>query len=209
MPTKFNLFESVLAMPSTYRLSQWVFYKPGKKRDYVTRTIAAKTGDRILDIGCGPATVLDYLPRVDYTGIDMNERCIAYAKQTYGERGRFICSSINSELDLPLSSFDIVVANALLHHLSDREAESVLSFVARVLKPGGRFVSLDGYYYPGQSPIAKTLLNLDRGKFVREKEDYLSLVSQHLSVSDVKTYDDMLRIPYDLVVISANKTEVI
>lgn len=47
----------------------------------VHEVLQPKAGMKILDVGCGPANVLSYLPAVDYTGIDLNEKHIAYARQ--------------------------------------------------------------------------------------------------------------------------------
>ena len=36
---------------------------------------------KVLDIGCGPANVLNYLPKCDYYGYDIDKRSINYAKK--------------------------------------------------------------------------------------------------------------------------------
>lgn len=50
----------------------------------------AQAGEKILYVGCGPAQVLSCWPEVDYVGIDLNEKHIAYAREHFGPRGRFI-----------------------------------------------------------------------------------------------------------------------
>jgi len=47
-------------------------------------------GDKVIDIGCGSAEVLRYLPDVDYIGIDINPDYIAFARRTYGNKGTFL-----------------------------------------------------------------------------------------------------------------------
>ncbi|MGY8685173.1 class I SAM-dependent methyltransferase [Bradyrhizobium sp. UFLA05-153] len=44
----------------------------------------------VLGVGCGRAAILPYLPQVNYTGIDLNEKHIAFVRQRYGEARRFI-----------------------------------------------------------------------------------------------------------------------
>ena len=44
---------------------------------------------RILDIGCGTAEILDFMPEVDYYGFDLSEDYIAFARKYYGNRGHF------------------------------------------------------------------------------------------------------------------------
>ena len=53
-------------------------------------------GDRILDIGCGPADLLSYLPQVEYIGFDANSKYISDAKRRYGNQGTFICQLVTS-----------------------------------------------------------------------------------------------------------------
>ena len=53
---------------------------------------------KVLDVGCGPANILAYLPPVDYTGVDLNEKHIAYAREAYGDRGRFIVGDVAQDL---------------------------------------------------------------------------------------------------------------
>jgi SAM-dependent methyltransferase len=43
---------------------------------------------RVLDIGCGPGYMVEYLRGATYFGFDINSRYIAYAKK-YGGRGSF------------------------------------------------------------------------------------------------------------------------
>ena len=65
---------------------------------YVNEALQPKSGMKMLDVGCGPANVLPYLPPLDYTGIDLNEKHIAYARQRHGDRGRFIVGNAADDL---------------------------------------------------------------------------------------------------------------
>lgn len=62
---------SVFSTPLIYSTFQYVM---GAKKgwSYLADThIEAKIGDNILDIGCGLADVLEYLPKVNYWGFDI------------------------------------------------------------------------------------------------------------------------------------------
>ena len=56
-----------------------------------------KPGDRILDVGCGPAYYFDRLPEVSYVGFDTSAPYIAYARKRYGDRGEFRCEVLTEE----------------------------------------------------------------------------------------------------------------
>lgn len=54
-------------------------------------------GAKILDLGCGPARILEDLPSsVEYHGCDSNPKYIADAKEKYGECGNFWVVDFNS-----------------------------------------------------------------------------------------------------------------
>ncbi len=65
---------------------------------YVNEILRPAPGMKMLDVGCGPASILAYLPPLDYTGIDLNEKHIAYARRLYGDRGRFIVGNAADDL---------------------------------------------------------------------------------------------------------------
>ncbi len=135
-------------------------------------------GCRILDIGCGPARILDSLPDVDYYGIDFEESYIADATVKYQGRGHFFCGKVDEAPEIPFGAFDIALANAVLHHLDDGEARALFSLARKALKPAGRFVALDNCFISGQNPIARFLIKSDRGKYVRTPEQYSALARE-------------------------------
>ncbi|MGD9107080.1 MAG: class I SAM-dependent methyltransferase, partial [Desulfobacterales bacterium] len=108
---------SLLAFPVTYRLFSRIV--GGFARQvYVKKYIRPIHGDKILDIGCGPGDILELLPQVEYLGIDMNRRYIKSAIKRFGNRGTFICKKLSGKLSNELSSFDLILATGILHHLN-------------------------------------------------------------------------------------------
>ena len=164
-------------------------------RDYIRPV----PGCKLLDIGCGPGHFLPWLAGVDYTGIDISNRYIDDAKTRYGTCGRFICGDVNS-VDVPGAPYDIVVAVGLLHHLSDDEVSRLSARVRQLLKPGGRWITVDGCYAPGQSALARYILSSDRGEFVREEGGYTKLAAPHFAALKASLRHDLLRIPYSHLV---------
>lgn len=162
-------------------------------------------GMRLLDIGCGTGSLLDYLPHgTNYVGFDMNPSYIEAAGRKYGERGRFHCARVGEESSaIGTASFDLVVAKSLLHHLTDEQVGQLLRTVGRLLAPGGTFFSSDPALHGGQPLIAKALISLDRGRCVRTPEEYRWLVESHFF--DVETWlvTDLLAIPYSHYIIRA------
>ena len=98
-----------------------------------------------------------------------------------------------------LGRFDLAFSFGVLHHLSDEIASRVIDLVRKVVRPGGRFVTIDPCYVAGQNAIAKLLIDNDRGEFVRDTSGYTRLMAG-LGEVGATVYHDLLRIPYTQVV---------
>jgi SAM-dependent methyltransferase len=186
---------SLLDVPILYRLFTRVL--GGDYRStYVQQYVRPKSGDRILDVGCGPGQVLAYLPDVNYLGIDISEKYIKAARKQFGCRGRFIGQALRDvAIDEP-GSYHIVMANGLLHHLDDAGALELFRLAKTALGPGGRLVTFDGCYVSGQSALARFLLSIDRGRYVRPADGYIQLADEVFREVKAHVRDDLLRLPY-------------
>ena len=159
-------------------------------------------GDKILDIGCGPADVLNYLPAVNYTGLDISPEYICSAEQRFGSKGRFYCGDVGlATIEEEQGTFDLVLATGVIHHLDDAQAARLFDLARLALRPTGRLVTFDGCYAPQQSRVARWLLARGRGKFIRSREDYLKLASAHFTKVEPYLRHDLLRVPYTHLII--------
>jgi SAM-dependent methyltransferase len=164
---------------------------------YVNEVLRPEPGIRMLDVGCGPANVLFYLPPVDYTGIDLNEKHIAFARQIYGGRGHFIVGNAAENLKQGEKRFDLINVSALLHHLADNEAISLFDSLKGLLQPNGRIVTIDNVWLPKQRAAVKLINKLDSGMNIRTPEGYLKLLNGLKFDVQTRVFNDLLRIPYD------------
>ena len=197
--------KSILASPQVYELLQWMM-GASKGRPIVAREyIAAKPGDRILDIGCGPAGLLQYLPEVTYLGFDMSSAYIEYAKKRYGARGRFFCDRVTRESVKDEEPFDIVLASEILHHLPDKEAIDLFELAKSFLKPNGRLVTLDAVYIENQPKLAKFLIDNDRGEHVRWQPEYEALAHRVFSNVRSSIRTDLHSFSYTLIIMECSQ----
>jgi ubiquinone/menaquinone biosynthesis C-methylase UbiE len=164
---------------------------------YVNEVLRPEPGIRMLDVGCGPANILSYLPSVEYTGIDLNKKHIAFARQKYGDRGQFLVGNAADNLTQDERKFDLINVSALLHHLADNEAVSLFSTLKRLLQPSGRIVTIDNVWLPTQRFAVKFVNKLDSGMNIRTPEGYLKLLSGLGFDVQTRVFNDLLRIPYD------------
>ena len=168
--------------------------------------IRARRGDRIIDLGCGPARVLSHLPDVDYWGFDHSAAYIDAARKRHGPRGRFFAQDASSLGDDLAGSADIVLALGLLHHVDDAAARKVFAYARRVLKPGGRMITIDGVHRPEASRIERLLLDLDRGRNVRDARGYEALARDAFTTVKAVVRTDLLRVPYAHMILECTAT---
>ena len=167
---------SVLSHPRVYDLFQNIMGAHLDRQYFSDAFVRAYPGCRVLDLGCGTAQILSYLPEgVDYWGYDINPKYIAAAHAKFAAKGQFACRLPEESEMATMMPFDLVLASGVLHHLNDDTARNIFHLARLALKQGGRFVSIDPILTPGQNPIARFLINRDRGRYVRDKMGYLSL----------------------------------
>lgn len=194
----------ILQHPLAYTNYQKLVGGYKARRYFVEHHVKAEVDYKILDIGCGPGDILDFLPKVDYTGIDIDENYIAKAKTKYGSRGNFVCSAVE---DLNMDSsvkFDIVIAAGVLHHLNNSQCSALFNMIKDHLKPNGRFVSMDGCFIPNQNKISEFLLKKDRGEFVRTQNEYESIAHSVFKSVNTVIEESYFNIPYTLIIMSCS-----
>jgi 2-polyprenyl-3-methyl-5-hydroxy-6-metoxy-1,4-benzoquinol methylase len=165
-------------------------------REYIN----AHPGERILDAGCGVGDMREYLPEVDYTGIDLNAEYIEGAKRRYTDGATFLTASVDDLASLGIGGFDAAVVISVLHHLTDEQVSNLVTSLPKVLKPGGRLVTVDPVWLPEQATTARVLIALDRGRYVRDLNGYLRLLEQGFADVEFTVRQDLLRLPYSYCV---------
>ena len=105
-----------------------------------------KSGDKILDVGCGKGFLLyeftQVVPGVEVVGIDVSE----YALENAKEEVKPFLSLGNAKL-LPYADdyFDLVISINTLHNLYCYDLETALSEIERVGKGVKKYVCMDSY----------------------------------------------------------------
>ena len=161
----------------------------------VTDYLQPATGIRILEVGCGPGTILGYLPECQYVGFDISSKYIEMARKRFPQ-AQFFCERVSQFSLARQSNFDVVLALGVVHHLDDEEAIQLFQIAYDALKPGGKLVTLDGVIRNDQSRMARWLLARDRGEFVRSEAEYVRVASRVFRKVKATVRHDLLRIPY-------------
>jgi ubiquinone/menaquinone biosynthesis C-methylase UbiE len=126
-----------------------------------TAVAGLRAGETVLDLGSGAgADVLISARRVGPTGraigLDMTDEMLELARANAAEAGvtnvQFLRGYIE-DIPLPNGSVDVVISNCVINLAGDKYR--VLSEVARVLKPGGRFAVSDVIADPGMDEATR------------------------------------------------------
>lgn len=166
---------SLLSYPAVYRTVQRLFRSIEVQRQLL-ELLDLRPDQRILDIGCGPATFLRRLPAgVTYIGFEPNPAYVARARAEFGTRGEFHVGYFDEAAARTILPVDAVLVKAVLHHMSDSEADALFRLVAKMLRPGGRVVSVDPAYIERQNAVSRFIISRDRGCNVRRPEGYEAL----------------------------------
>ena len=100
--------------------------------------------DGLLDLGSGTGTLLaKILKRFSASrvfGLDPAPAMIDESKKKLGLLGAEFILGSAADIGAPSDSFDCVISNFALHHLTHREKDACAREICRVLKPGGRLV---------------------------------------------------------------------
>jgi SAM-dependent methyltransferase len=195
-----------LKAPFLYNLFQGVVGGNALRRRIIQNRARARSGDKVIDIGCGPAQALQSLPDVEYLGLDINPDYIAFARQTHGSKGTFVVGDTRSlRGDPQFSDADVVMAIGVLHHLDDGETADCIQFAYDALKSGGRFITHDACWIPNQGAFSRFIMSKDRGRNIRTEQQYRQLAGKIFRNVHAWVDTKPLRIPYVTILLECEK----
>lgn len=103
------------------------------------------SGERILDVGCGPAALAPHVSAAGarYSGIDLSQKLIAAARRDHGAHGRFAVADATERGVIRRLGWDPFDAAVFLLSIQDIDPlQAALGAVAEGLRPGGRLAIL-------------------------------------------------------------------
>lgn len=195
---------SILSNAFIYESFQKIMGMEKVRKEFVANYITPYDVKSFLDIGCGPADILAFLPELEYHGFDISNTYIKNAKDRYGNRGTFYAQPLTESALNKLPDFDVVLMFGVLHHLDDSVSQDMIKLSKNALKKGGRLLTIDPAFAPKQNPIARYLAGKDRGQNVRSEKEYASLVDGIFNETNI-TLHNKSGIPYTFCIMECTR----
>ncbi len=135
-----------------YDLLVWLL-SLGKEQTYRDNTlnlVRPKSGESVLDVGCGTGTLAIAAkrrvgPSGRVCGIDASPEMIRRARKKADKAAVEVTfeNVFVQKLPFPDAAFDVVLSVTMLHHLSREARRQCIHEIRRVLRPGGRILAID------------------------------------------------------------------
>ena len=171
------------ATPMNFKEEKWTYEQKRKFRydlqDYMHDVFEFDKydGKIVLDIGCGAGIDSMEFARngAEVWPIDITENAVNLTKQLSVEAGYPMAVQRYNGVDLPFcrSMIDAIFSYGVLHHVP--EIDNLMDEIARVLKPGGKFMAM--VYNRDSLLFAHSILH--RGLDEGEPLDYIKLASRY------------------------------
>ena len=165
-----------------------IFFKMCNRK--LCQLVNLQDGMKLLDAGCGTGSLLKELSgsgkELNLYGIDLSPEMVNAARVKLKDK-KHIELYEGSAADLPFESnfFDYVVcANSLHHHANPNQS---LVEMARVLKPGGVMILMDGFVDSIVRKVLSRTANVIRneGKVQRFKREELQRIFHNLGYDSI------------------------
>lgn len=197
------LLEKLLKYPKIYRFSQSALASKQNNIYIILSNYLKKNypNHLIIDIGCGDAAFASYFDKkTKYVGIDISEKYIESARKQF-PYFTFYNHDITKINKLSFTNC-VFLLIGVIHHIDDENSKNLISQLKSI--EGSVIISIDPVKINKQHPIARLLIKLDRGKFIRTKSQYEKIFT------DFKFFmrDDLLWLPYNRI-ISVYNTKVV
>lgn len=118
-----------------------------RKLDYICRKLRLRSGERLLDVGCGWGALIVHAARhygVHACGITLSEKQAEFADARIRKHGLMDCCRVELRDYRQLNStggFDKIVSVGMVEHVGEAQLPGYFRHIWTLLKPGGTFLN--------------------------------------------------------------------
>lgn len=189
----------ILAYSFFYDLYQELIGCKTFLKRYANEYICVKENQKILDLGCGTATICSFFPKnIKYVGIDISDKYIKTAKKSYPYFS-FQCFNVCDEIMLD-SPFDIIFGEAIISGLSDEQCVVMFEKIKKNSNKNTRIIFSDMNYKDDDNFFQKFLYKSERNSYIRRREEYIELLSRYFEIKKEAVISNIYRIPYSKLI---------
>jgi ubiquinone/menaquinone biosynthesis C-methylase UbiE len=181
------LVTRLAAWPSIFDLLRYLLEGGYRGHRSVWENELRSQPGKVLDIGCGTGIHAQHFSADAYTGIDISDDYVSAAIRKYP--GYQFFASDATKLPFESNIYCTAMISGVLHHLSDEEAQRLLSEAARVLQPDGTLVVWEDI--PSRSRwnlIGHLIHRLDLGQHIRPPDGYRRLLELHFDLRSTRIF---------------------
>jgi ubiquinone/menaquinone biosynthesis C-methylase UbiE/uncharacterized protein YbaR (Trm112 family) len=190
---------------SAYEYNMKIFKKLGfwDESGEAARYIPSKKDHIVLDLGCGNGVSAANIKGKFVVGLELSEAQMVRAKKRYTEVNYVAADA--QFLPFKDGTFDLVVAINILHHVY--KPKKVLKEIHRVLKEGGRLLTVDPNLYNPIGFIGRGMYKLLSLKKVFPKFPQLALSEDEKQYSKKEYYEMFNKSPFTKYIIKPHRIE--
>ncbi len=160
---------------------------------------------KILDFGCGTGSQAVFFEPKLYYGVDIDEKRIQAARKNFPKHLFFLQNE--NKIKFEDNFFDVILAIAVLHHISDKKLSFYIDEFCRILKKDGVIISVEPCIFPKSNLRNKLMKFFDQGKFIRTEKEYKSFFDKRFLFSTHKKFETKKNFFnfYNIIFFSAKK----
>lgn len=150
----------------------------GAFKKVISEHLDCSKSSSTLDFGCGTGMFCDLFDQGNYLGVDVNRERIDFAIKKH--KG-YKFQTLKSMSDFSSCQFDNILCLGVFHHMDDQSINQIMLQFNKVLKREGKILAIEPTL-TGSMLRDRLIKYLDRGAFVRSKEQYTLLMTKMFSV---------------------------
>lgn len=188
---------SLVTRPALYARFQNALGGESARRRYVREWVRSTTDSDVLDVGCGPGSLLPCIAWRSYVGVDLNPAHVETARARGFSNTEFYAGPAEEVIPTIDRTFNAIFSIGFLHHLDDEKVNFLIKCLTDRLRSSGSIYLLEPVIVERQNLIAKLMKRIDSGRHIRNQIEYEEIFNKSGFELKTRLTNDLLRIPYN------------